>query len=94
MSDNQVSLQQCLTVSNGMVCYNGTIAGSVATYTCDSGYVLMGTAERMCRSDGQWEKSVSSCEIVGKTPCLYHRSGFNCKNYEFFLSLRLIDSQK
>ena len=58
---------QCLAVSNGMVCYNGTTAGSVATYTCDNGYTLMGTAERTCRSDGRWEGSIPSCEIIGMT---------------------------
>ena len=56
----------CLAVSNGMVCYDGTTAGSVATYTCDNGYMLMGSAERVCGSDGHWDESIPSCEIIGR----------------------------
>ena len=56
---------QCLGFSNGMVCYDGITAGSVATYTCQNEYMLVGTAERMCRTDGCWEGSIPSCEANG-----------------------------
>ena len=56
----------CLAVSNGMVCYDGTTAGSVATYSCDDGYMLRGSAERVCGSDGHWEERIPSCEIIGR----------------------------
>ena len=51
----------CVAIPNGQVCYNGTIAGSVATYSCDEGFTLTGSAERTCRSDGRWNGSIASC---------------------------------
>ena len=56
---------KCLSIPNGIVCYDGTIAGSVATYECDNAYTLMGTTQRMCRSDGRWKGSIPSCNATG-----------------------------
>ena len=63
-SDEQVN-SNCLTIPNGMVCYDGTIADSVATYVCDDAYTLIGTTQRMCRSDGRWKGSIPSCNATG-----------------------------
>ena len=41
---------------NGRVAHEGTDVGSVATYSCESGYTLSGEAERRCRSDGSWSQ--------------------------------------
>ena len=56
-----------LTVSaNGMISYNmGTASlrpvGTVATYTCDTGYTLNGGSTRTCGSDGVWSDSDPTC---------------------------------
>ena len=41
---------------NGVISYtSGTLLGSMATYTCDPGYDLIGgDALRTCSSDGDW----------------------------------------
>ena len=33
---------------------NGTILGSIATYTCDTGYTLSGSESRTCENSGVW----------------------------------------
>ena len=42
--------------SNGMISYSaGTLLGSMATYTCDLGYDLIGgDAARTCDPSGSW----------------------------------------
>lgn len=42
--------------SDGMISYtSGTLLGSIATYSCNLGYVLIGDdAVRTCDSNGQW----------------------------------------
>ena len=58
-------------IENGFVCYNGTVAGSLATYRCNEGYMLTGTEERLCGSDGRWSGDMSSCTPInnGKFGC-------------------------
>ena len=49
-------------ISGGVVCYNGAIAGSRADYICNSGFVLVGNkATRVCQSDGNWNGSIPWC---------------------------------
>ena len=49
-------------ISGGVVCYNGAIAGSRADYICNDGFVLVGTkATRVCQSDGNWNGSIPQC---------------------------------
>jgi len=49
--------------SNGRVDNSaGTSFGDVARYSCDTGYMLNGTAERTCQANGQWNGSVPTCE--------------------------------
>ena len=53
--------------SGGVICYNGTIAGSTAFYICDDGFVLVGNEARVCQSNGSWN---------GRTPqCISQESG-------------------
>ena len=40
----------------------GTFFGDVARYSCYTGYMLTGIAERICQADGQWRGSVPTCE--------------------------------
>ncbi|XP_076821841.1 sushi, von Willebrand factor type A, EGF and pentraxin domain-containing protein 1-like isoform X2 [Clavelina lepadiformis] len=41
--------------------------GSEVTYTCNDGYVLVGSSTRRCRSDKKWSGSAPYCEVVGRT---------------------------
>ena len=47
----------------------GTSFGDVARYSCDTGYMLIGTAERTCQADGRWSGSVPTCKSE-LAPCL------------------------
>ena len=40
----------------------GTSFGDVARYSCDTGYILNGTAERTCQANGEWSGSAPTCE--------------------------------
>ena len=41
---------------------SGTIEGSVATYSCQAGYNIVGVSERTCQSDGTWSDQEPVCE--------------------------------
>ena len=48
---------------NGLVNTSpGTSEGSVATYSCADGTVLMGTATRFCGSEGIWLPAAPTCD--------------------------------
>ena len=47
---------------NGRVSVGGVTIGSVATYSCDDGFTLMGTATRTCTSDGTWSGDNPTCD--------------------------------
>ena len=48
---------------NGLVdTFVGTIFGSTATYTCDTGYTLSGSQSRNCGADGNWTSSEPFCQ--------------------------------
>ena len=47
---------------NGGVSVGGVTFGSVATYSCDDGFTLMGTATRTCTSDGTWSGDNPTCD--------------------------------
>ena len=40
---------------------NETTFGSIANYSCQTGYVLNGTSERVCEEDGQWTDLMLQC---------------------------------
>ena len=46
---------------NGQVMVMGTTLGSRAMYTCNSGYVLLGSVTRRCEADGTWSGSEPTC---------------------------------
>ncbi len=49
--------------TNGQVdTSSGTTFGNTATYSCNSGYTLTGTAVRSCGADGMWTLSEPVCE--------------------------------
>ena len=50
-----------LSIDHGSVTSDTTV-GSVATYTCDSGYVLVGgSQQRTCQDNGTWDGNELSC---------------------------------
>ena len=49
--------------SSGQVRLTGTLLGSKATYTCDSGYILVGNDTRECLSSGRWSDEDPYCEL-------------------------------
>ena len=50
-----------LPIPSGVVCYNGTTAGSEAVYVCDDGFHQDGAATRVCQSGGVWNGSIPQC---------------------------------
>jgi len=42
--------------------------GEIATYTCESGYDLIGIGQRTCQSDKSWSGSQPSCSIITCPP--------------------------
>lgn len=40
----------------------GTIPGFVATYICNSGFVLVGSKTRTCQNNGQWTETAPTCQ--------------------------------
>ena len=47
---------------NGTTTGTNTTFGSVVTHTCNDGFVLVGTDERICLESGNWSASLPSCE--------------------------------
>lgn len=55
----------CPTLSpptNGMVSPTSGTTGTVATYSCSTGYALVGTATRTCQASGDWSGSAPTCQ--------------------------------
>ena len=54
-----------LTLPNGAVIYNPSttskLEGTVASFSCNTGYTLSSTATRTCQSDRQWSGSTPVC---------------------------------
>ena len=51
-----------LDITNGEVFTDGLDTGSVATYTCNDGYLLFGDKTRTCR-DGMWSGTEPVCVL-------------------------------
>lgn len=49
-------------ISNGYVTYYSRWPGSIAKYSCRSGYTLDGNAYRKCLSSGYWSGSEPECK--------------------------------
>ena len=51
--------------TNGRVSHSaGTTFGQTATYSCDTGYTLVGDSTRTCQADGMWSGSEPTCQGV------------------------------
>ena len=56
-----------LPLMNGGIIYETGIADSrpintIAHFTCDNGYTLIGGIFRVCQNDGTWSGSVQTCQ--------------------------------
>ena len=58
-------------IDNGTVTFNGTLVGDMATYTCDSGFELIGDATRTCTlvniDSAEFLPAPPSCEFTEYT---------------------------
>ena len=51
-----------LRIPHGVICYNGTSVGSVASYVCDDGYQVSATNnQQTCLVNGNWEGDILIC---------------------------------
>ena len=51
------------TPANGEVSVSGLVVGSIATYTCRTGFLLVGGAKsRVCLSGGVWSGTTPTCQ--------------------------------
>ena len=58
---------QCSTLSdpsNGRVSQQGNNPGDRASYTCNSGYELVGQSTRTCQNNGQWSGVAPTCTQI------------------------------
>lgn len=56
--------QECGTLKNpryGQVVFTGTIFGSTATYSCNTGFILVGEQTRTCQANGKWSGRAATC---------------------------------
>ena len=51
---------------NGRRVMRDTNVGSIATFSCNRGYRLIGEASIICRNDGHWSRAKPSCRRFGK----------------------------
>ena len=56
---------------NGRVTFESTRVGSVATYECNKGFVLVGKSSRVCLDTGKWSGDDPQCERKQKKRDLY-----------------------
>ena len=49
--------------ANGQVDHTaGTLLGQNATYSCNTGYNLVGDSTRTCQAEGEWSGSAPTCQ--------------------------------
>lgn len=46
---------------NGVVSFDNTVEGYVATYQCDNEFFVSGASSRTCGSDGMWSDEAPVC---------------------------------
>ena len=61
---NTVTCQELELPDNGNVSPREGFEGDIATYTCASGYMLLGTAARTCQESGSWSELAPICQVI------------------------------
>ena len=58
---------------NGQVDHTaGTSLGQTATYSCNTGYNLVGDSTRTCQAEGEWSGSAPTCQgMLLHSVCLW-----------------------
>ena len=56
---------------NGMVDASITTVGSVATYSCNNGFLISGDSQRNCQIDGFWSGSAPMCSGISSVCIRY-----------------------
>ena len=63
--------------ANGQVTHTGgTTFGQTATYSCNTGYTLVGSSARTCQATGVWSGSAPTCQGMLLTTCCSRSSEF------------------
>ena len=58
---------------NGQVDHTaGTTLGQTATYSCNTGYNLVGDSTRTCQATGNWSGSAPTCLGILLSNIIYH----------------------
>ena len=74
-----LTVVNCGTLSNpanGQVNHTaGTTLGQTATYSCNTGYNMVGNSNRTCQATGGWSGSVPACQSM--LLCMYVLKVFN-----------------
>ena len=72
---NLFSIGECRSLTNptnGQVSHpSGTTFGQTATYSCNTGYNLVGDNTRVCQATGVWSGSEPTCLIEGMSCSLF-----------------------
>ena len=56
LSDPSNGMMNCSLEDNKVFSY-----GNICSFTCDTGYELIGSGTRSCQSNGNWSGSVAMC---------------------------------
>ena len=52
------------TIPNGQVEFTTTLENSVANYSCNQGFFLVGDGQRICQADGKWSGVEPECQGI------------------------------
>jgi hypothetical protein len=53
-----------IVIPNGVGCFEGNVSGSVISYQCDEGYMLVGYTNQTCLSEGVWSGGTPKCQMT------------------------------
>lgn len=73
--------------TNGQVSTSGTTEGSIATYSCNNGYHVVGNTSRTCGSNRQWSGNAPTCERKCMAFNKAYYTAFYAVHFTFLLSL-------
>ena len=62
---NRVNCSEPTGITDGTVDYSGTGFEDIASYSCNTGFVLVGLSNRTCLSDESWSGDIPICVFAG-----------------------------